>query len=93
MEMFDFAFVSQHLALFFAWGSPPFTLISRDEFADNFLNSGTTYCSPALVAALLSVASRLWDHSPGRRDETYKYRGTLFAHEAYRLLDIQPGAD
>lgn len=94
-KMFDFAFVTQHLRLLFDWELSPLTMIHKERFEDDFLNGRTANCSPALVAAVISVSSRLWgpDQQESDGDDSGGCWGNVFAHESDRLLRGQTSAE
>lgn len=81
------AIVNHLVQLFFSWEFPLFTMLSQDHFLRDFYGGGRQFCSPALVNAIASVATRHLesDQVQDELGETYLL-GERFFRESRKLL-------
>jgi hypothetical protein len=79
--------VNYLLTLFFRWEFPPFTMVSQELFMRDYVHSQAGYCSPALVNAIASLATRYLEEAD-EVGESY-ILGERFFREARKLLVLE----
>ncbi|RDA94064.1 hypothetical protein CP533_5274 [Ophiocordyceps camponoti-saundersi (nom. inval.)] len=61
----DVAHIRQLVQSLATWDYMPFCLLNKDLFLEDLASGGTRYCSPALVNALVDLATRMKEGSNG----------------------------
>lgn len=79
--------VNHLISLFFSWEFPPFTMVSQELFMRDYFQSRMRYCSPALVNAIASLATRYLEEAD-EVGESY-ILGERFFREARKLLVLE----
>jgi hypothetical protein len=82
----DLSFMQRHLELYLHWECPLFAMVDKEAFTRDFVAGGDKYCSPALVAAILALATSLRDGESGSESMSSGYSAATFACAARRLL-------
>lgn len=77
------------LGLFFSWEFPPFTMVSQDLFLRDYRSGGRRFCSPALVNAVASVATRYLEPTQTTSPGDAYLLGEQFFAEAKGLLVLE----
>jgi hypothetical protein len=87
-DVTDDATLVQHtLGLYFSWEYPIFAPLSKEHFLRDFQSGRLTYCSPALVNALLAVGCRFSAHfKVGTSPNAQQTLGDRFFKKAQLLL-------
>jgi hypothetical protein len=83
------ALVSHLIELFFSWEFPPFTMVSQELFLRDYHSGGRQFCSPALVNALASVATRYLEHNESNSPADAHLLGEQFFNAAKGMLVLE----
>lgn len=81
--------VDHLISLFFAWEIPPFTILSQPLFIQDYYQGGRDFCSPALVNAICSVATRYLEPGQFKEVEAPHDLSQEFYVEASRILAVE----
>jgi hypothetical protein len=80
------ALVRHLIGLFFSWEFPPFTMVSQELFLRDYHSGGRQFCSPALVNAIASVATRYMEPDKMTSTGDAHLLGEQFFSESKGLL-------
>jgi hypothetical protein len=86
---YDKGFFQSHFDLFYAWECPPFSMLSKEAFESDLHAGRDRYCSPALLAAVVCLASQFHD---GSAWPACSCDGDSYFKEAKRFLQENAGA-
>jgi hypothetical protein len=89
-KLSDLSFMERRLNLFLHWECPLFAMVEKDAFIRDFVSGGTTYCSSALVSAVLALATPLCDEDDEAESMSAAHSAERFAKAARKLLRDEP---
>ncbi|KAB5546840.1 hypothetical protein GE09DRAFT_967025 [Coniochaeta sp. 2T2.1] len=77
------------IELFFCWEFPPFTMVCQEFFLRDYFDGGRQFCSPALVNAIASVATRYMEPDKVTSSGDAYLLGEQFFSESKGLLILE----
>lgn len=83
------ALMNTLFGLFFSWEFPPFIMVSEELFLRDYFQGGRQFCSPALVNAVASVATRYMEPDETTTSGDAYLLGEQFFRESKGLLVLE----